>query len=90
MLDEEPVAEVGEADRLEAEEAERGEDEPASGTRGTSECKDDQDIVSDVVKDNSQDDEDSDSMETQKVLQNQRPQRNRRYSPDQYRESRLL
>ena len=82
VLDAEPIAEVGEADRLEAEESERDEGEPVDA-EGVWSDEDDQDIASNVIEDNSQEDEDSDSMVTQEVLQNQRPQRNRR-PPDRY------
>lgn len=56
---------------MEAEEAESEED--------------DQNMVGDEVDDNFQEDEDSVSMEAQEIVQNQRPQRNRR-PPDRYRD----
>ena len=74
VLDAEPIAEVGEADRLEAEESERDEEGEPVEPEG---------VWSD--EDNTQEDEDSDSMVTQEVLQNQRPQRNHR-PPDRYRD----
>eukprot|EP00731_Ephydatia_muelleri_P029837 Em0021g360a len=115
ILDEEPVDEVGGANRLEAEEAEREEDdqmaqgvqseednqdivreeiemEAEEAERGEDdqatpedEVDDDQDIGSNEIEDNSEGDEDSDSMGAQEVVQNQRPQRIRR-PPERYRD----
>ena len=66
ILDEEPVDEVGGANRLEAEENEREEDDQIA--QGVQSEEDNQDIVSNEIEDNSEEDEDSESMGAQEIV----------------------